>query len=224
MPVKDDETAASAVAFLEEALAALPFRVTHLLTDRGSCFTADDFEAACRQHTIAHRTTRPYTPRTNGMVERFNGRVQREVLGITLYSHQDLETVLAGFNLAYNGRRQRVLKGRSPDRVLRERLKAKPELAKPVTRPPDPDALPAALKVVAGAKEVSHPDTVWIAEDGATMTEIATYLGHSDDAITQRVYAKLSPNHLRRASRALEVGRLRVQQPTMGSHEPESGS
>src|ERR1700712_4426202 len=74
-------------------------------------------------------------------------------------SHQDLETLLAGFNAAYNGRRQRVLKGRSPDVVLRERLKAKPELAKPVTKPPDPNALPKALKVVADAKEVSHPDT-----------------------------------------------------------------
>src|SRR3954462_7339058 len=100
----------------------------------------------------------PTTPRTNGMVERFNGRVQREVLGITIYNHRDLETVLAGFNAAYNGRRQRVLKGRSPDTVLRERLKAKPELAKPATKPPDPDALPAALKVVADAKEVTHPD------------------------------------------------------------------
>jgi transposase InsO family protein len=159
LAVKDDETAASAVAFLGEALAALPFRITHLLTDRGSCFTADEFEKACRQHGVEHRTTRPYTPRTNGMVERFNGRVPREGLGITLYSHRDLETVLAGFNAAYNGRRQRVLKGRSPDMVLRERLKAKPELAKPVTKPPDPDALPRALKVVADAKEASHPDT-----------------------------------------------------------------
>jgi len=43
--------------------------------------------------------------------------------------------------------------------VLRERLKAKPELAKPVTKPPDPEALPKALKVAARAKEVSHPDT-----------------------------------------------------------------
>jgi hypothetical protein len=93
------------------------------------------------------------------MVERFNGRVQREVLGITLYSHQDLETMLIGFNRAYNERRQRVLKGRSPDRVLRERLKAKPELAKSITKPPDLDALPKALKVIAAAKEVSHPDT-----------------------------------------------------------------
>src|SRR3954463_14185384 len=158
LAVKDDETAASAVAFLDEARAALPFRITHVLTDRGSCFTADGFEHACEQYGVEHRKTRPYTPKTNGMVERFNGRVQREVLGITLYSHQDLETLLSGFNRAYNGRRQRVLKGRSPDMVLRERLKAKPELAKPITKPPDPDALPKALKGVAAAKEVSHPD------------------------------------------------------------------
>ena len=48
LAVKDDETEASATAFLEEALAAFPFRVTHVLTDRGSCFTADAFEQACR--------------------------------------------------------------------------------------------------------------------------------------------------------------------------------
>ena len=35
-------------------------------------------------------------------VERFNGRVQREVLGITINSHRDLETLLKGFNQAYN--------------------------------------------------------------------------------------------------------------------------
>ncbi|WP_336492781.1 IS481 family transposase, partial [Methylobacterium nigriterrae] len=134
LAVKDSETTASAVAFLEEALAAFPFRVTHLLSDRGSCFTADGFERACERCGVQHRKTKPYTPRTNGMVERFNGRVQREVLGVTLYSHEDLETLLTGFNVAYNGRRQRVLKGRSPDRVLRERLKANPELAKPVTK------------------------------------------------------------------------------------------
>ena len=84
---KDDETTAAAVAFLVDALGACPFRVTHVLTDRGSCFTADVFETACEQHGVQHRKTRAYMPRTNGMVERFNGRVQREVLGITLYSH-----------------------------------------------------------------------------------------------------------------------------------------
>lgn len=81
------------------------------MASRGSCFTADGFERACETLGVAHRKTWPYTPRTNGMVERFNGRVQREVLGITIASHGDLETLLRGFNQAYNARRQRVLKG-----------------------------------------------------------------------------------------------------------------
>jgi transposase InsO family protein len=84
LAVKDDELATSAIAFLKEAVRAFPFKVTHVLTDRGSCFTADGFEEACCKLKVEHRTTKPYTPQTNGLVERFNGRVQREVLGITI--------------------------------------------------------------------------------------------------------------------------------------------
>ncbi len=80
LAVKDDNTERSALAFLDEAVAALPFRIRYLLTDRGSCFTADAFEARCLMLGIAHRKTRPYSPQTNGMVasgdpERFNGRI-----------------------------------------------------------------------------------------------------------------------------------------------------
>ena len=158
--VKDDETADSAIAFLKEAIAAFPFQITHVLTDRGSCFTADGFEAACRKLKVQHRTMKPYTPQTNGMVERFNGRVQREVLGITIYSHRDLETLLKGFNQAYNARRQRVLDGRSPEEVVRERLAQGKRLASPSYEPPaDPCVLPRALLLVEAAKEVSQPDT-----------------------------------------------------------------
>ncbi len=95
----------------------------------------------------------------NGMVERFNGRVQREVLGIMIYCHADLEIVLRGFNAAYNGRRQRVLKGLSPEMVLRQRLEADPTLANPTYRPPSSSLIKRALRIVADAKEVSHPDT-----------------------------------------------------------------
>src|SRR3546814_9681246 len=42
------------------------------------------------------------------MVERFNGRIASEVLGINVAGHADLEILLAGFNRAYNRRRQRV--------------------------------------------------------------------------------------------------------------------
>ena len=160
LAVKDEETEASARAFLEEALAAFPFRVTHVLTDRGSCFTAEGFERPCRELGVEHRKTRPYTPRTNGMAERFNGRVQREVLGITVASHRDLERLLAGFNSAYNARRQRVLGGRSPEEVARERLRRDTSLANPGHHPPsDPCVVPKAMLVVERAKDVSHPDS-----------------------------------------------------------------
>ncbi|HEX8373896.1 MAG TPA: IS481 family transposase, partial [Geminicoccaceae bacterium] len=160
LAVRDDETEASARAFLEEALAAFPFRVTRLLTDRGSCFTAEGFEKACRKLGVEHRKTRPYTPRTNGMAERFNGRVQREVLGITVAGHRDLERLLAGFASAYNARRQRVLGGRSPEEVVREGLTLDGNLANPAYRPPaDPCVVPKAMLVIARAKDVSQPDS-----------------------------------------------------------------
>src|ERR671917_1404616 len=145
LAVHDGELTGSAIAFLTEAIRAAPFKVTHVLTDRGSCFTADGFEEACRKLKVEHRKTRPYTPQTNGLAERFNGRVQREVLGITIYSHRDLEKLLKGFNQAYNMRRQRVLKGASPEQVIRSRLTAEPKLANPRFKPPDPEALPDAL-------------------------------------------------------------------------------
>jgi len=86
LAVKDDETEASAIAFLREAAQAFPFRLTHVLTDNGSCFTPA-FARVCTGLGAQYRHTRPRTPQTNGMVERFNGRVGSEVLGITIHSH-----------------------------------------------------------------------------------------------------------------------------------------
>jgi transposase InsO family protein len=160
LAVEDDGTEAAAEAFPEEALAAFPFRVTRILTDRGSCFTAEGFERRCRELGVEHRKTRPCTPRTNGMVERFDGRVQREVLGVTVAGHRDLGRLLAGFNSAYDARRRRVLDGRSPDEVVRERLAQDRSLANPGYRPPfDPCVLPRAMLVIERAKDVSQPDT-----------------------------------------------------------------
>jgi transposase InsO family protein len=161
--VKDEGCEATATAFLKEVVAAFPFRITHVLTDRGSCFTADGFERACRDLGVAHRTTKPYTPRTNGMVERFNRRVQDEVPCITIHSHRALEDLLRGFAPAYDARRQRVLDGLSPNQVVAARLEAVPRLGNRAYKPPNPCAVTkdrvAALRRVLDAKEVSHPDT-----------------------------------------------------------------
>jgi transposase len=160
LAVKEDETQESAGAVLKEAVRAFPFQLTHGLTDRGSCLTADGFEAACRSPRVEHRTTRPDTPPTQGLAERFNGRVQRDVLGITISSHADLEDLLHGFHQADNARRQRVLKGASPDEVVRQRLKAEPKLARPHAHsPPDPGIRSRAMRVIHAAKDVSQLDT-----------------------------------------------------------------
>jgi Integrase core domain len=159
LAVKDDETEASAIAFLREAASAFPFRMTHVLTDNGSCFT-QAFAKVCAELGAEYRHIKPRTPQTNGMVERFNGRIGSEVLAITIYSHNQLEHLLRGFNAAYNARRQRVLEAKTPDQVVAERLTAKPALAKgkPAGRAGPCDITKARL-IAENAKEVSQPDT-----------------------------------------------------------------
>src|SRR5215208_1396718 len=158
LAVKDDETEQSAIAFLREAAAAFPFRLTHVLTGNGSCFTPA-FARACAALGAEYRHTRPYSPHTNGMVERFNGRVGGEVLGITVWSHQQLERLLRGFNAAYNARRQRVLDGKTPDQVVAERLKARRKLANPKPHGrAGPADIAEARAIAEAAKDVSPRD------------------------------------------------------------------
>ena len=49
-----------------------------------------------------------------------------------------------------------------------------------------------------------HTAATWMAEAGVPMDEIAQYLGHSDSRTTYKVYARYSPDYLRKASKALE--------------------
>lgn len=51
-----------------------------------------------------------------------------------------------------------------------------------------------------------HTAAVWMAEAGIPMEEISQYLGHSNVEITRRVYARYSPDHLRKAAEALDFG------------------
>jgi transposase InsO family protein/transposase-like protein len=158
LAVKDDETEKSALAFLREAAAAFPFRLTPGLTDNGSCFPPA-FAPACTALGAKYRPTKPDTPQTNGLVERFNGRISSEVLGLTIYSHRDLEQLLRGFNAAYHDRRQRVLNGQTPNQVVAERLPARRQLVHTKTHGrAGVDDLAQARLIVESAKEVSQPD------------------------------------------------------------------
>ncbi len=68
-------------AFLRRAAAWFArhgVRVERVLTDNGNAFRSRLFAAACRALQLAHRRTRPYTPRTNGKAERFIQTLLRE--------------------------------------------------------------------------------------------------------------------------------------------------
>jgi len=63
----------------------------------------------------------------------------------------------------------------------------------------------------AGLTDVSphvlrHTGAVWMAEKGTSMDRIAQYLGHSDSRITERVYARFAPDHLRDEADILDLG------------------
>lgn len=76
-----DEKAVSAIAFLKAAVAyyaALGVTVTRVMTDNGSCYKAKDFAKTCKVLGLKHIRTKPYTPKTNGKVERFIQTALRE--------------------------------------------------------------------------------------------------------------------------------------------------
>ncbi|GBQ40387.1 DDE superfamily endonuclease [Acidocella aminolytica 101 = DSM 11237] len=104
-----------------------------------------------------------YTPTSaswNNQVERFNGRIASEVLGINVAGHADLEILLLGFNRAYNGRRQRVLSGGSPIDTVRRHLARNGRLANPHYKPADSnDLLPKVDEILYYANDVSQPDS-----------------------------------------------------------------
>lgn len=49
-----------------------------------------------------------------------------------------------------------------------------------------------------------HSAATWMAEDGVPMSEIAQFLGHESTRVTEKVYARYSPDYLRRAAEALD--------------------
>lgn len=68
-----DETKASCVAFLRQAtayFAALGAPVQSVMTDNGAGYKKT-YDLACSDLGIRHLRTKPYTPQTNGKVERF---------------------------------------------------------------------------------------------------------------------------------------------------------
>ncbi|MCF0083238.1 DDE-type integrase/transposase/recombinase [Streptomyces lomondensis] len=70
----DDEEAVTAVAFWHRAVAFFAAQgitpIRRVLTGNGSSFRSRTWADALAKTGTKHKRTRPYTPRTNGKVER----------------------------------------------------------------------------------------------------------------------------------------------------------
>ena len=129
--------------FLNRLERAAPMKIVKLLTDNGSQFTdrftskkreptgRHVFDLRCAALNIEHRLCPPRHPQTNGMVERFNGRISEVVSQTRFASAAELETTLERYVKTYNQQiPQRALNHRSPVQALKEWQQKKPELFK----------------------------------------------------------------------------------------------
>jgi transposase-like protein len=146
--VYENKTAANAVIFLDECKSYFPFYISHILTDNGAEFTDrftskknkasgnHQFDQTCEKEEIDHRLTAPYTPKTNGMVERVNGTIKDKTIKVITYSNIiELKADLDKFLIFYNLNRRhsglkRELKVRTPFEAAQCWYRIKPEIFK----------------------------------------------------------------------------------------------
>ena len=139
-----DKSARQAKAFLKRVINAAPFHIEKLLTDNGKEFTdrfcatgerkptgRHPFDQLCKEQGIEHRLTKPRHPQTNGMVERFNGRIS-DILATTHFdSSKDLKETLLNYLKIYNHHiPQKNIGHIPPIQALKEWQNKRPELFK----------------------------------------------------------------------------------------------
>ena len=116
--VLPDEKAATAIGFLQRALAfyrGYGIRVERVLTDNGSAYLSARHALACRRLGIRHLRTRPYRPQTNGKAERFiRTLLAGWAYGAVYRSSAERTAALDGWLGYYNHRRRHAALDRQP--------------------------------------------------------------------------------------------------------------
>lgn len=141
MHIYGDMSDSSSVDFLRRLKRASPIKINKILTDNGSQFTdrfttkdkkptgLHAFDKACDAIGVEHRLAPPRHPQTNGMVERFNGRINELLLQTRFDSRADLQTTLANYLKLYNHHiPQRAIGAKTPIQALKEWQQKKPDL------------------------------------------------------------------------------------------------
>lgn len=113
-----DEKAATAIAFFARARAFFHAhgirRLTRVITDNGSCYRANAFTRSLFD-VSRHQRIRPFTPRHNGKVERYQRILAEELLyGRPYSSEADREQALQRWLVHYNYHRVHTAAGNQP--------------------------------------------------------------------------------------------------------------
>lgn len=114
-----DERAITTIGFFHRARVFFAahgiHRLTRVITDNGSNYRSQDFHRAVTSTAAAHQRIRPYTPRHNGKVERYNRTLAEEVLyAQTWTSETDRTTAITIWNIHYNYHRPHTATGNQP--------------------------------------------------------------------------------------------------------------
>ena len=139
MPAK---TAANARRFLRDLSRACPIKISKILTDNGKEFTdrlfasrareatgKHEFDQVCVELGVEHRLTKPKSPQTNGMAERFNGRIADVLKTNRFNSSEDLEQTIMRYVTLYNTQfPQSALGSRTPMQAMKDWHKSNPKL------------------------------------------------------------------------------------------------
>ena len=166
--VYENKSSENAVEFLKECKEYFPFYLTHILTDNGLEFTDKwargkgvvsgnhKFDIECKEDSIEHRLTAPYTPQTNGMVERVNGTIKNATIKVEEYDNiEDVKKDLNKFLIYYNfnrrhGSLRKELKVRTPFDAVQSWFQTKPEIFK---------ILPDVFQNIVFGKKVQRGET-----------------------------------------------------------------
>ena len=136
-----DKTAGNTQAFIDRLVTKVPFKIEKILTDNGKEFTdrytaqgereptgRHPFDQACHLHGIEHRLSPPYHPQTNGMVERFNGRIAELLKSTHFNSAKELAITMGHYLRLYNEQiPQRALGHVCPIQALKNWHQKEPE-------------------------------------------------------------------------------------------------
>lgn len=149
-----DKSAQSSAKFLDHLIVNCPIKINKILTDNGKEFTdrftkkgekvpsgKHLFDHMCTKNHIEHRLIRPRNPATNGMVERFNGRIESILKTIYFNNYEELEKALYQYRATYlTVIPQKALQHKTPLQKLQEYYASNPELfSKPPTNVSEPD-------------------------------------------------------------------------------------